>query len=315
MGRGRKQLVYGTPCRRGHPWNRTSDGKRCLSCYPSRPQAAKIAARRTERAAMKQARRQATLDARMVARNARLLRKQAEQQLRFAEKAAQSKERVEAKLELSRAEDEARQTAHAAKLAARALRDERSSANCAEREARAAAKARCRQELLEARQHRKQKHEERLLRLEAERLRRQQLREEREAVWAEKRRARTPAEHKAALKEKRKASARRLDFIVSAKRGLRRHKGPRATVAELRDLWLRQRGCCALTGARIELIKPMLDHKTPVSKGGVHTIDNLQWVHPMANLAKNNYTDAEFQDWLLVAAAALTAKRQLDALL
>lgn len=31
---GRRKLVVGEPCRRGHEWNRSPDGKRCLNCYP-----------------------------------------------------------------------------------------------------------------------------------------------------------------------------------------------------------------------------------------------------------------------------------------
>ena len=31
---GRRALVVGEPCRRGHPWNRAPDQKRCLTCYP-----------------------------------------------------------------------------------------------------------------------------------------------------------------------------------------------------------------------------------------------------------------------------------------
>lgn len=32
---GRARLKTGQPCRYGHPWNRTPDGKRCLTCYPN----------------------------------------------------------------------------------------------------------------------------------------------------------------------------------------------------------------------------------------------------------------------------------------
>jgi 5-methylcytosine-specific restriction endonuclease McrA len=82
----------------------------------------------------------------------------------------------------------------------------------------------------------------------------------------------------------------------------------------LRALWARQRGRCALTGLLIEG-RPHLDHRTPVSAGGGHAVDNLQWVHPMANLAKSDRTAEEFQEWLLAAADSLRAKRELEALL
>lgn len=73
---------------------------------------------------------------------------------------------------------------------------------------------------------------------------------------------------------------------------------PHASRDELRALLERQAGACGLTGGRIPPeVKPHLDHIVPRAKGGGHTIDNLRWVHPMANRAKGAHTDAEFLAW------------------
>lgn len=87
----------------------------------------------------------------------------------------------------------------------------------------------------------------------------------------------------------------------------------RATRRELLTLWRKQDGRCGLTGLPITGA-PHLDHKIPVSIGGASTIDNLHWVHPIANMAKNNYSVDEFQTWLLAAADSLRAKRALEEL-
>ena len=34
---GRRRIQVGDPCRYGHAWNRSLDGKRCLNCYPYAP--------------------------------------------------------------------------------------------------------------------------------------------------------------------------------------------------------------------------------------------------------------------------------------
>lgn len=71
-----------------------------------------------------------------------------------------------------------------------------------------------------------------------------------------------------------------------------------ATHQELLGLWEKQHGVCGLTGVAIPSnVKPHLDHRIPQSKGGSHTIDNLRWVHPMANFAKRHSSDEEFLAW------------------
>lgn len=77
-----------------------------------------------------------------------------------------------------------------------------------------------------------------------------------------------------------------------------RKRGPIATGAELVALWHAQGGRCGLTGVPLSPDTAHLDHKTPRSKGGGHTADNLRWTHPMANLAKGAHSDEEFYAWL-----------------
>jgi 5-methylcytosine-specific restriction endonuclease McrA len=38
-----------------------------------------------------------------------------------------------------------------------------------------------------------------------------------------------------------------------------------------------------------------LDHMTPISRGGEHTTDNLQWLCETCNLKKGTRTDEEYR--------------------
>lgn len=102
-------------------------------------------------------------------------------------------------------------------------------------------------------------------------------------------------------------------WVLAAQRNLRRMPGERASCRQLFDLWLAQGRRCALTGLPVD--KPHLDHIVPVAVGGSSRIDNLQWVHPMANSAKRDNSTSEFRAWLLAAADSLKAKMEFEALL
>lgn len=67
----------------------------------------------------------------------------------------------------------------------------------------------------------------------------------------------------------------------------------RVAADELRALW--GGGRCALSGRLLELDTAHLDHILPKSRGGGHTIDNLQWLDPEVNKAKRAMTDEEFR--------------------
>jgi hypothetical protein len=81
-------------------------------------------------------------------------------------------------------------------------------------------------------------------------------------------------------------------FIWRARNWSSRH-GVVVTASELFWLWYAQRGKCALSGRKLDR-RAHLDHVDAKSNGGAHTIDNLRWIDPYINVAKNNLTDAEF---------------------
>jgi len=58
-------------------------------------------------------------------------------------------------------------------------------------------------------------------------------------------------------------------------------------------LWHKQRGRCAYTGKRLDRTAN-LDHKTPISRGGDNSLDNLQWTTAQANSVKGAMTHQEF---------------------
>lgn len=66
------------------------------------------------------------------------------------------------------------------------------------------------------------------------------------------------------------------------------------TVPSLRKLLASQAHKCALSGDDLTPKSCSLDHKQPLSKGGSHTIDNVQLVTPDINRMKGSLTMDEF---------------------
>lgn len=125
------------------------------------------------------------------------------------------------------------------------------------------------------------------------------------------------AARSSAYNTRKRAERSRLDYAQRARRLLVSKAGPGAqvaTVAELRALWEKQGGRCALTGVAI-VGTPHLDHILPAAKGGGHLIGNLQWTEARANLAKFTGSVGEFRAWLLSAAESLKTKIALEAIL
>lgn len=73
----------------------------------------------------------------------------------------------------------------------------------------------------------------------------------------------------------------------------RSHWKEAVTASDLRELWDKQAGRCALTGRKLTE-EAELDHIVPVSRGGTHKLPNLQWLCREANRAKRELTDEEF---------------------
>lgn len=73
-------------------------------------------------------------------------------------------------------------------------------------------------------------------------------------------------------------------------------KGKHSTITttSLRALLERQGYRCALTGEAMTPEDCSLDHKIPLSRGGPHSIDNVQFITNSVNKLKAEMTDAEF---------------------
>jgi 5-methylcytosine-specific restriction endonuclease McrA len=65
------------------------------------------------------------------------------------------------------------------------------------------------------------------------------------------------------------------------------------TAAELKTLWVRQHGRCALTGRALDDTAE-LDHVVPRSRGGENSFKNARWLCREANQAKRDLLDTEF---------------------
>lgn len=63
---------------------------------------------------------------------------------------------------------------------------------------------------------------------------------------------------------------------------------------DLENLVESQEYRCALCGEPLDPQTAALDHKTPVTRGGQHCIENVQWVTKAVNRAKNTMTNEEF---------------------
>ena len=69
--------------------------------------------------------------------------------------------------------------------------------------------------------------------------------------------------------------------------------GKNVTAQELAALWKKQRGLCALSGAKLKR-DAHLDHIIPISKNGRTSLDNLRWLDPWVNIARRNLDDELF---------------------
>ncbi len=98
------------------------------------------------------------------------------------------------------------------------------------------------------------------------------------------------AASKEARKDVRKAHLKKRWFYA---RGVNLRGPGRARAKDLAALWKRQRGCCALTGRRLDRTAEM-DHIIPRVRGGSDKIENLRWVCRDANRAKQYMLDADF---------------------
>ena len=81
------------------------------------------------------------------------------------------------------------------------------------------------------------------------------------------------------------------------------NKRTSVTIEGLRQRLKQQQYRCALSGVVISPDCASLDHIIPLSKGGTHTIDNVQIVHPVVNALKGTMSQLEFMTWVQLIAS------------
>ena len=82
-------------------------------------------------------------------------------------------------------------------------------------------------------------------------------------------------------------------IAVSGRNGVTK-KQKFLTAVEIYNLIKKQDFKCALTGRELEPKTASIDHIQPLSRGGEHSINNLQTVHYDVNQAKGTMTQDEF---------------------
>ena len=127
---------------------------------------------------------------------------------------------------------------------------------------------------------------ERIRQVKREYMQRARLDPEKRNRWNELRRGK----HKATAKAY-SVKLRDRHFFKWRARNWSRHG--RVTAWQLMCLWHKQRGKCALSGKRLGR-DAHLDHIVPKSQGGVGTIDNIRWLDPVVNQARQDMTDEAF---------------------
>jgi 5-methylcytosine-specific restriction endonuclease McrA len=76
------------------------------------------------------------------------------------------------------------------------------------------------------------------------------------------------------------------------------NQGAKVTIEGLRVILSKQGYRCALSGVVLSPESASLDHIVPLSKGGKHTLCNLQIVHPVVNGLKGQMSQDEFMQWI-----------------
>ena len=71
------------------------------------------------------------------------------------------------------------------------------------------------------------------------------------------------------------------------------------TPEDLMELYEKQAHKCAYCGIELNALITAVDHKTPISKGGEHTLKNLQLLCHNCNISKFTMTDAEYREYFL----------------
>lgn len=81
-----------------------------------------------------------------------------------------------------------------------------------------------------------------------------------------------------------------------------KQEGREVTAASLHARVVAMDYRCELSGVKLKPEVCSLDHKTPLSRGGEHSMQNVAIVHPVVNRMKNTMTTEEFIHWCKLVA-------------
>lgn len=70
------------------------------------------------------------------------------------------------------------------------------------------------------------------------------------------------------------------------------------TYQEIKELYTKQNGLCAICQCQLEETGYHIDHMTPLSRHGSNDISNIQLLCPHDNVSKNAFTDFEYRQKL-----------------
>lgn len=99
-------------------------------------------------------------------------------------------------------------------------------------------------------------------------------------------RERNPEKVSAQNKKWDTANKDRAVALANKRRGSKNHPG--AELISRRDIYERDEATCGICGGHVEWEDFHMDHVVPLSKGGTHTVDNVQCAHSRCNQRKYN---------------------------
>lgn len=84
-------------------------------------------------------------------------------------------------------------------------------------------------------------------------------------------------------------------FYIDTLGGSRRKRRKTYSQDVKRMVYIKSGGRCSICGKRMDLNDCNLDHRIPLSKGGVDAVENLDCVHIQCNLIKSNLLPDELE--------------------
>lgn len=84
-------------------------------------------------------------------------------------------------------------------------------------------------------------------------------------------------------------------FYIDTLGGSRKKRRKNYSPDVKRMVYIKSGGRCSICGKRMDLNDCNLDHRIPLSKGGIDAVENLDYVHVQCNLIKSNLLPDELE--------------------